>query len=130
VDVIKARFSNTLLVFDKFHIVRHLRAAVDTVRKEEARELKAQDPDVLKKTRYIWLKNPWNLTDQQKLRLSYLEKLNLKINRAYLLKEAFRRFWDYTYPVWAKKYLNQWFWWATHSKLEPMRNFTWMIHRH
>lgn len=129
-DVIKARFSNTLLVFDKFHIVRHLRAAVDTVRKEEARELKAQDPDVLKKTRYIWLKNPWNLTDQQKLRLSYLEKLNLKINRAYLLKEAFRRFWDYTYPVWAKKYLNQWFWWATHSKLEPMRNFTWMIHRH
>lgn len=129
-DVIKARFSNTLLVFDKFHIVRHLMAAVDTVRKEEARELKAQDPDVLKKTRYIWLKNPWNLTDQQKLRLSYLEKLNLKINRAYLLKEAFRRFWDYTYPVWAKKYLNQWFWWATHSKLEPMRNFTWMIHRH
>jgi len=130
VDVIKARFSNALLVFDKFHIVRHLMAAVDTVRKEEARELKAQDPDVLKKTRYIWLKNPWNLTDQQKLRLSYLEKLNLKINRAYLLKEAFRRFWDYTYPVWAKKYLNQWFWWATHSKLEPMRNFTWMIHRH
>lgn len=129
-DVIKARFSNALLVFDKFHIVRHLMAAVDTVRKEEARELKAQDPDVLKKTRYIWLKNPWNLTDQQKLRLSYLEKLNLKINRAYLLKEAFRRFWDYTYPVWAKKYLNQWFWWATHSKLEPMRNFTWMIHRH
>jgi len=130
VDAIKARFSNALLVFDKFHIVRHLMAAVDTVRKEEARELKAQDPDVLKKTRYIWLKNPWNLTDQQKLRLSYLEKLNLKINRAYLLKEAFRRFWDYTYPVWAKKYLNQWFWWATHSKLEPMRNFTWMIHRH
>lgn len=128
--MIKARFSNALLVFDKFHIVRHLMAAVDTVRKEEARELKAQDPDVLKKTRYIWLKNPWNLTDQQKLRLSYLEKLNLKINRAYLLKEAFRRFWDYTYPVWAKKYLNQWFWWATHSKLEPMRNFTWMIHRH
>ncbi len=66
--------------------------SVDTVRKEEARELKADHPDLLKKTRYIWLKNPWNLTDQQKVRLSDLEKLNLKINRAYLLKEAFRKF--------------------------------------
>jgi hypothetical protein len=41
------------------------------------------------------LKNPWNLTEGQRVRLSVLEKmLNLKINRAYLLKEAFREFWD------------------------------------
>jgi len=130
VDVIKARLPNAILVFDKFHIVRHLMDAVDKVRREEARELKAENPEVLKKTRYVWLKNPWNLTDKQKVRLSYLEKLNLKINRAYLLKEAFRRFWDYTYPAWAKKYLDQWFWWATHSRLQPMREFAWMIRRH
>jgi transposase len=130
VEVIKERFPDALLVFDKFHIVKHLMDAVDTVRKEEARELKAEDPDLLKKTRYIWLKNPWNLTDHQKVRLSDLEKLNLKINRAYLLKEAFRKFWDYTYPAWAKKYLDQWFWWATHSRLKPMRDFAWMIRRH
>jgi len=130
VDVIKARLPNAILVFDKFHIVRHLMDAVDKVRREEARELKAENPEVLKKTRYVWLKNPWNLTDKQKVRLSYLEKLNLKINRAYLLKEAFRRFWDYTYPAWAKKYLDQWFWWATHSRLQPMWEFAWMIRRH
>jgi transposase len=82
VDVIKERLPNALLVFDKFHIVRHLMEAVDTVRKEEARELKAEEPELLKKTRYIWLKNPWNLTECQSLRLSDLEKLNLKINRA------------------------------------------------
>jgi transposase len=130
VDMIKARFPNTLLVFDKFHIVRHLMDVVETVRKEEAREGKAQDPDLLKKARYIWLKNPWNFTDQQKVKLSDLEKLDPKINRAYLFKEAFHRFWDYTYPAWAKKYLDQWFWWATHSRLEPMQNFAWMIRRH
>jgi transposase len=99
VDVIKSRLPNGLLLFDKFHIVRHLMDAVDTVRKEEPRELKAAEPELLTKTRYIWLKNPWNLTNQQKARLSDLEKLNLKINRAYLLKEAFRKFWDYTYPA-------------------------------
>jgi len=129
-DVIKERFPNAVLVFDKFHIVRHLIEAVDTVRKQEAWELKAANPELLKKTRYIWLKNPCNLTEHQRVRLSDLEKLNLKINRAYLLKEAFRRFWDYTYPAWAKKYLDQWFWWATHSRLQPMRRFAWMIRRH
>ena len=130
VDAIKNRLPNALLVFDKFHIVRHLLDAVDTVRKEEAQKLKSEDPELLKKSRYIWLKNPWNLTDKQRVRLSDLEKLNLKINRAYLLKEAFRKFWDYSYKAWAKKYLVQWFWWATHSRLKPMRDFAWMIRRH
>jgi len=129
-ETIKKRLPNALLVFDKSHIVRHLMDAVDQVRKEEAQKLNPDNPDLLKGTRYIWLKNPWNLTEKQKTRLSDLEKLNLKINRAYLLKEAFRKFWDYVYPAWAKKYLDQWFWWATHSRLEPMRNFAWMIRRH
>ncbi|MDT8366361.1 MAG: transposase, partial [bacterium] len=48
----------------------------------------------------------------------------------YLLKEAFRRFWDYTSRSWAEKYLRWWFWWATHSRLEPMRQFAWMIRNH
>jgi transposase len=130
VDVIKERLPNALLVFDKFHIVRHLMEAVDTVRKEEARELRAEDPELLKKTRYIWLKNPWNLTEYQSVRLSDLEQLNLKINRAYLLKEVFRKFWSYTYRACAEKYLNRWFWWATHSRLKPFRDFAWMLRRH
>jgi len=130
IDVIKRRLPHAIVVFDKFHIVRHLLDAVDHVRKEEAKKLKSKDPDLLTGTRYIWLKNPWNLTELQKTRLSDLEKVNLKVNRAYLLKEAFRRFWDYSYRAWAKKYLNQWFWWATHSRLEPMRKFAWMIRRH
>jgi transposase len=127
VDAIKENLPNALLVFDKFHIIRHLLNAVDDVRKEEAKKL---DSQLLKKTRYIWLKNPWNLTEMQKTKLRDLEKLNLKITRAYILKEAFRRFWDYTYPAWAKKYLDRWFWWATHSRLEPIRKFAWMIRRH
>lgn len=103
VDVVKSRLPHAILVFDKFHIIRHLMDAVDQVRREEAREKQAQDPTVLKNTRYIWLKNPWNLTELQKTKLSDLEKLNLKTNRAYLLKEAFRGFWSYTYQAWAKE---------------------------
>ena len=130
VDVIKARAPNAVLVFDKFHIVRHLMDAVDQVRRDETREKGAAHKALMHKTRYIWLKNPWNLTERQALRLGELERLNLKINRAYLLKELFRAFWDYTYAAWAKKYLKQWFWWATHSRLAPMRDFAWMVRRH
>ncbi len=84
----------------------------------------------MKGSRFIWLKNPWNLTYNQQGRLADLEGLNLKINRAYLLKEAFRRFWSYKKRGWAAKYLKKWFWWATHSRLEPMRDFAWMVRRH
>lgn len=121
---------DVVVVFDKFHIVKHLNQAVDTVRKEEARELRKEHPDLLKKTRYLWLKNPENLTDKQQARLGYLEKLNLKINRAYLLKEAFREFWNYRRKGWAKRFLNKWFWWATHSRLKPLRDFAWMLRDH
>ncbi|MES0447282.1 MAG: ISL3 family transposase [Desulfobacterales bacterium] len=129
VDVVKEKAPHALLVFDKFHIVQHLSKAVDLVRRDEIREKGAAHKALMNKTRYIWLKNPWNLTSKQKGRLSELEKLNLKINRAYLLKEAFRGFWDYRNPVWAKHYLDKWFWWATHSRLQPMRNFAWMLRR-
>ena len=56
IDQLRNYFPNAVLVFDKFHIIAHLNKAVDEVRKQEAQELKKTDPDVLKGTRYIWLK--------------------------------------------------------------------------
>jgi transposase len=130
IDVIKARAPQAVLVFDKFHIVRHLMEAVDQVRRDEVREKGPAHKALMHKTRFIWLKNPWNLTESQALRLGTLERLNLKINRAYLLKELFRNFWEYRRAGWAKRYLKQWFWWATHSRLPPLRDFAWLVRRH
>ena len=130
INVIKEKAPNALLVFDKFHIVRHLMEAVDQVRRNEIAEKGKAHKQLMNHTRYIWLKNPWDLTDNQKVKLGSLEKLNLKINRAYLLKEAFRNLWFYKTTGWAYRYLKQWFWWATHSRLEPIRKFAWMIRRH
>ena len=65
------------------------------VRRDEIREKGAAHKALLHKTRFIWLKNPWNLTETQHRRLAELEHLNLKINRAYLLKELFAYFWSY-----------------------------------
>jgi len=130
IEVIKEQLPHATLVFDKFHIIRHLLQAVDAVRKQEARALKKTNPELLKRTRYLWLKNPENLTDKQRARLGYLEKLNLRCHRAYLLKESFREFWGHKTRGWARRFLNKWFWWATHSRLRPMRDFAWMLRRH
>ena len=65
--------------------------ALDKVRRMEAKILAEGSSKVLKGTRYIWLKNPWNLSHRQKVRLGDLLKINLKIVKAYLLKELFRK---------------------------------------
>jgi transposase len=130
IQIIKKNAPQAILVFDKFHIVRHLMDAVDKVRREEILEKGREHKELMAKSRYIWLKNPWNLTDKQSTRFSVLEKLNLKIHRAYLLKESFRQFWTYRVKGWAARFLQQWFWWATHSRLEPMRDFAWLLRRH
>lgn len=104
--------------------------AVDQVRRDEIREKGPVHKALMYKTRFIWLKRPWNLTEGHAFRPSELERLNLKINRAYLLKELFRHFWDYTNAGWARRFLNRWFWWATHSRLAPIQTFAWMVRRH
>ena len=127
---IKKYAPQAILVFDKFHIVQHLNTAVDNVRKEEYQQKKKQEPELLKGTKYIWLKNPENLTDTQRTRLGKLERLNLKINRAYLLKESFKKVFEYTYPACADKYLKWWSTRAMRSKLEPVKDFVRMIRKY
>lgn len=130
IDVIRERLPDAVLVFDKFHLIQQLLKALDTVRREEVAELKKRNPELLKRTRYLWLKNPENLTPKQRARLGYLEKLNLRTNRAYLLKESFQELWGYATKGWARRFLKKWFWWATHSRLKPMRDFAWTLKRH
>lgn len=129
-NVIEESAPNAVIVFDKFHVVRHLMDAVDKVRKEEARLLAEAGIEDLKGTKYLWLKNPWRWTKKQKSRFRELMRSNLKIYRAYLIKEAFRTIWKYKTVGWAKRYLKRWFWWATHSRLEPIREFAWLLRRH
>jgi len=62
VEVIKRRLPQAILVFDKFHLIRHLLEAVNQVRKQEAAQLKLSNPELLKGSKYLFLKNPWNLS--------------------------------------------------------------------
>jgi transposase len=126
---IKQRAFRAALVFDKFHVIRHLMDAVDELRREEIHEKGKAHKELIKRTRYLWLKNLGNLTDKEKARLGVLEKLNLKINRVYLLKEVFRDSWPYSKSAYAVHCLEKWFWRVAHLRPKPMRDFAWLLRR-
>ena len=118
------------LVFDKFHIAKHLHDAVDQVRKAEHRALKQANDDRLTGTKYLWLMRPQDMTDVQRATFRDLHRSDLKVARAWALKERFRQFWDYTYRGAAQTFFARWFWRATHSRLQPMAEVAKLIQRH
>lgn len=131
-SVIASMLPNALNVLDRFHIVQHLNKCVDKIRATEVRDgiRNGYDVDALKKTKYCLLKIPENLTDTQSTKLKNVLKYDFKSVRAYLLKESFRLFWNYTSPYWASWYLKKWCTRAMHSRLEPIKKFVAMIRKH
>lgn len=117
------------IVFDRFHIMQHVGQAVDAVRKAEHRALRAEGDDTLTRTRYLWLYSRENLPDARRAQLRALLGQNLKVARAWAIKEALRRLWDYHREAWARRYFARWFCWATHCRLEPMRQVAHMLKR-
>ena len=105
--------------------------AVNETRKSDVRKLKAEGREaVLTKSKYIFLKNPENLTDDQAEKLSELLGYNLRVIRAYLMKEDFERFWEYKSAYWSGRFLDAWCTRAMRSKIEPMNKFVRMLRKH
>ena len=109
----------------------NMNKAIDEVRRDEARQLKADGYEqILKHSRWCLLKRRANLTAKQVLKLTELLKYNLKSVRAYLLREDFQRFWTYQSPTWAQKFLRQWCTRAMRSRLEPMKKVALSLRTH
>ena len=115
---------NAKTTFDRFHVMKIIGEAVDKVRRAEQK-----DKEELKRSRYIWLKNPENLTVKQRGQLDNLSESNLKTARAYRIRLSLRDFWDQPQSQ-AEDYLKKWFFWATHSRLEPIIAAAYTIKRH
>ena len=129
-DVVQARAPNAAVCFDRFHVVRHLGEAVDEVRRSLVRKLAGPEKALVKGTRFVLLKNPWNLTPAQKQSLTALVRANGPLSRAWYLKEDFQRFWDYLSEGWAERHLRKWLCWASRSRLEPFQAFARMVRKH
>jgi len=123
---VNENFADAQLTFDKFHIMQVINNAVDEVRRQEQNKR----PE-LKKSRYLWLRNQNNLKASQRDRLAELSlpSMNLKTARAYRIRLAFQEFFEQP-PALAEAFLKKWYFWATHSRLEPMKEAAYTIKRH
>ena len=129
--VIAERIPNALNILDRFHLVQNLNKALDIVRASEARRLIREGyENILKHTKYCFLKKEENRTPNQKIKLTEILKYDLKSVRAFLLKESFQIFWTYTSPYWAQWYLEKWCARAMHSRLDPIKSFVKTLRNH
>jgi len=129
--VIAKKASQAVNILDRFHIMSHMSKAIDKVRAGEARELQAKGFEpVLKGSRWLLLKRPENLTDNQVIQLKELLRYNLKAVRSYLLKEDFQFFWDYISPIWAGRFMDKWCNRTMRSRIEPMKKVAKMLRSH
>jgi transposase len=129
--VIAKKLPSSIHVMDKFHIMQKFGKALDKVRAGEARRLKENGENpVLVKSRWCFLKRKSNLTGKQEFKLNELLQMNLRTVKAYLLKEQFHKFWEYSSPYWAGKYLDTWCKKTMYSRIEPMKDIAKMLRKH
>ncbi len=124
---VKENLPEAEITFDKFHILKIINEAVNSVRKQEV-----NTNNLLKGTKYIWLKNYNNLTVKQRETLDSLtmSNMNIKTMRAYNIRQAFQDIYQSSSQNEFITYLNKWYYWATHSKLEPIKKAAKTIKRH
>jgi transposase len=124
---------DTKIVFDKFHVMRHVMEAMDQVRRREQRELRARGDRRLTGTKFLWLKTTvgrHDFTAASRRQFRQLRESTLKSARAWAMKEAFRHIWAYQSIPAARAFFDRWQAWAIRSRLKPMIHVAGIIRRH
>ena len=118
------------ILFDKFHVMRHLGEALDQIRKAEYARLHGKQRRFIKGQKYTLLSHPQNLTGTARKNLKLLLAANKRLNTAYVLKESFGQLWDYNREAWARKFFENWRASLKWQRLKPYEKFADMIERH
>ena len=129
-NVTAARAPQAAILYDKFHVMRHLGDALDEVRKSEYRRLSGQDRSYIKGQKYTLLSRRENLTLKGRQALKKVLMANKRLNTAYLLRESFGQLWDYEREGWARRFFENWRASLKWQRLKPYEKFAEMIDRH
>lgn len=126
----KQRAPQAAILYDKFHIMRHLGKALDQIRKMEYTRLSGRDRSYIKGQKFTLLSHKENLTLDGRRALRKLLKANKRLNTAYVLKESFGQLWSYTSEAWARKFFDNWKDALKWQQLKPYEQFVKLIERH
>ncbi len=128
--VTNERAPQAAILFDKFHVLRHLGEALDQVRKTEYARLTGKDRRYIKGQKYTLLSHRENLDLDGRKALKTLLAANQRLNTAYLLKESFGQMWSYEREGWARRFFENWRASLKWQRLKPYEKFAEMIDRH
>lgn len=118
------------ILFDKFHVIRHLNDALDKVRRTEYARLTGDNRRFMKGQKYTLLSHRENLNMDGRRALKTLLAANKRLNTAYLLKESFGQLWSYQSEGWARRFFESWRTSLKWRRLKPYEKFAEMIDRH
>ena len=126
----KEHIPKAAILYDKFHVMRHLGEALDQVRKLEYARVTGEQRNFIKGQKYTLLSRQENLSTSGQASLAKLLKVNHRLNKAYILKESFSQIWDYDNAEKARIFFDNWKASLKWQKLEPYKKFAGMIERH
>lgn len=101
----KKNIPEAAILYDKFHVIRHLQEALDKVRKQEYARVSGESRRFIKGQKYTLLSRNENLSTTGKEALKTLFTVNKRLNKAYILKESFGQLWSYKSEGWARNFL-------------------------
>lgn len=133
---VRENLGNAEVVFDKFHVVAQVSDAVDQVRRAETRAGDAKVQAHLKESRWVFLKNPENLTEKQQDKLEALDGENLITALAYQMRLNFQRAYRCRTALTARRKFTEWCRWVKRKAeqagplLNPMVKVAAMVERH
>lgn len=123
---IRENFENATTVIDKFHVIKHINETVDKTRKVEAKT-----NHELKETKYLWLKDEYNLNERQKSEKERLMKKHLKTGRALMMREALQDIYETAKDrLDAERKITKLLLWIMHSRIPQMKDFAKLVRNH
>ncbi|MCP4372876.1 MAG: transposase, partial [Deltaproteobacteria bacterium] len=118
------------ILYDKFHVMKHLGEAMNKIRKLEYKRLAGRNRDYIKGHKYTLLSRKKNLTLKGRKALKELLEVNKRLNIAYVLKESFSQLWIYQQEGWARRFFDNWKASLKWQRLKPYEKFAEMIENH
>jgi len=127
---VEAHCPGGVILYDKFHVIRHLLEALNTVRKQEFKRAGKSMKGLLCGKKFLLLSRLAHVRGKARAALTQLLGANRRLFKAHLLKESFGHLWAYRSKTWARKFFARWVEQLKWSRLEPYQKFARMVEKH
>lgn len=125
-----AHCPNIQIMYDKFHVIRHLLNALNAVRQAEFKQAAGRFRGLLAGKKFILLSRQAHVRGKARQALNHVLGANRKLLKGHLLKEAFGQLWSYRSQTWARKFFAGWKAQLKWSRLTPYHKFVKMVEAH